>query len=302
MRKTPSANPTGTSVIRRPRQGCQRSCANGDGPFVDGSNVQSALRRWRDIVGSALFRAIVLAATAITTASGISSDDSWRDTLGALAINGIEAFSSAAMATLFILLVEPRLRVIAHAGARYALAGVVASPAVLVVVLLIEVLLRQAEPTATYIGRVAMTVLVSVAAIATVAGLAARGERQQPSEEASAEPARASAFLRRLPTRLGTELTRVSVYDHYVEAHTRRGHELILIRFADALAELEDSDGLQIHRSHWVANGAVRRLLRSESRSLLVELDDGTRLPVSRSREAAVRAAGFPLEKADETA
>lgn len=302
MRKTPSDIPIGTSVFRRPGQGCQRSCANGDGAFVDGSNVQSALRRWRDIVGSALFRAIVLAATAITTATGISSDDSWRDTLGALAINGVEAFSCAAMATLFILLVEPRLSVIAHAGPRYALAGILASPGVLVVVLIVEVSLRQADPTATYIGRVATTVLVSVAAIATVAGLAARGERRQPAEAPPAEPARTCAFLRRLPPRLGTELTRVSVYDHYVEAHTRRGHELILIRFADALAELEGSDGLQIHRSHWVANGAVRRLLRSESRALLVELDDGTRLPVSRSREAAVRAGGFPLEKADENA
>ncbi|MCM5557276.1 LytTR family DNA-binding domain-containing protein [Pleomorphomonas sp. JP5] len=269
---------------------------------MDGSNVQLALRRWRAIVGSAMFRAIVLAATAITTASGISSGDSWRDTLGALAINGVEAFSSAALATLLILLVEPRLSFIAHTGPRYALAGIAASPAVLIVVLAIEVLLRQADPTATYVGRVAITVLVSVAAIATVAGLAARGDRRQPTETPAAEPAKTCAFLRRLPPRLGTDLTRVSVYDHYVEAHTRRGHELILIRFSDALAELEGGDGLQIHRSHWVANGAVRCLMRSESRSLLVELDDGTRLPVSRSREAAVRAAGFPLEKADESA
>jgi DNA-binding LytR/AlgR family response regulator len=96
-------------------------------------------------------------------------------------------------------------------------------------------------------------------------------------------------FIHRLPPELGRELTRLSACDHYVEAHTRRGHALILLRFSDALGELWGADGFQIHRSHWVARDAVRRLV-AEGRTPMIELDDGTRLPVSRSRIADVRA------------
>ncbi len=281
---------------------------NGATAFVNGTDVQFALRRWRSILSSGLFRAIVIAAVAISTASSVSLDDGWRGAVVALFTNGVESWLTAAVATLAILLIEPKLSGIAPVVPRYGLAGALASPAVLAVVLMVEVALRQANPTPAFLGKVATSVLITVAAIAAVAGLmkANRDAKVAPdaapssavvaAPQVEAEPP-VVAFLRRLPTRLGRDLVRVSVYDHYVEAHTRRGHELILIRFADALAELDGYDGLQIHRSHWVARAAVRRVLRGEGRSLSVELDDGTRLPVSRSRESAVREAGFALEK-----
>jgi len=282
---------------------------NGASAFVNDTAAQLALRRWRSILGTGLFRAIVVAAAAITTASSVSFDDGWRQALIALTINGVESWLTAATATLGILLIEPPLRFVVLVVVRYAVTGIVVSPAVFGVVVLVEVLLRRAEPTPAFIGRVATTVLISVAAISAVAGLLRRREIGPSTGDMTATvattsspaldigPPKLAAFLRRLPTRLGHELIRVSVYDHYVEAHTPRGHELILIRFADALAELDGYDGLQVHRSHWVARAAVRRLLRGDGRSLVVELTDGTRLPVSRSREAATRAAGFPLEK-----
>lgn len=281
---------------------------NGATAFVNGTDVQLALRRWRSILSSGLFRAIVIAAVAISTASSVSLDDGWRGAVAALVTNGVESWLTAAVATLAILLIEPKLSRIASVVPRYGLAGALASPAVLAVVLMVEVALRQANPTPAFLGKVATSVLITVAAIAAVAGLmkanrdakvasdAAPSPAVVPAPQVEAEPP-VVAFLRRLPTRLGRDLVRVSVYDHYVEAHTRRGHELILIRFADALAELDGYDGLQIHRSHWVARAAVRRVVRGEGRSLSVELDDGTRLPVSRSRESAVREAGFALEK-----
>lgn len=283
---------------------------NGATAFVNGTDVQLALRRWRSILGSGLFRAIVIAAVAISTASSVSLDDGWRGAVVALFTNGVESWLTAAVATLAILLIEPKLSRIAAVVPRYGLAGALASPAVLAVVLMVEVTLRQANPTPAFLTKVAMSVLITVAAIAAVAGLMKANRESKVSLEAapSSSPEVALgppveavppvvAFLRRLPTRLGRDLVRVSVYDHYVEAHTRRGHELILIRFADALAELDGYDGLQIHRSHWVARAAVRRVSRGEGRSLSVELDDGTRLPVSRSRESAVRDSGLAIEK-----
>ncbi len=268
--------------------------------FVNDTNTQFALRRWRSILGSGLFRTIVLAATAIATADEMSLSDGWREAVIALFINGIESYVSAAVATLCILLVEPRLRFLASVVLRYSAAGIVASPAVLLFVLASQIVLRGGTLTASFVARAGVSVPITVAAIAAVAGLLGQSSRvRAQSENAAPSPTRDTSeetpskevpFLRRLPGKLGHDLIRVSVYDHYVEAHTRRGHELILIRFSDALAELEGYDGQQIHRSHWVARAAVRRIVRGESRSLFVELQDGTRLPVSRSHEAKVRA------------
>ncbi|RYE08124.1 MAG: LytTR family transcriptional regulator [Hyphomicrobiales bacterium] len=51
-------------------------------------------------------------------------------------------------------------------------------------------------------------------------------------------------------------------------------------------------EGLQIHRSHWVARDAVVKAVRAEGK-LLVELSNGMRLPVSRGFAAKAKAAGL---------
>lgn len=73
----------------------------------------------------------------------------------------------------------------------------------------------------------------------------------------------------------------ITVRDHYVDVYTNRGKETLLMRFSDALAELDGMAGLQIHRSHWVASGAVVDLKKQNGRSVVV-LQDGTEVPVSR--------------------
>ena len=69
---------------------------------------------------------------------------------------------------------------------------------------------------------------------------------------------------------------------------TSRGRELILIRFSDALSELGDTVGTQIHRSHWVARAAFETLVTKDGK-LLARLKDGTELPVSRSFAGEVK-------------
>jgi len=97
-------------------------------------------------------------------------------------------------------------------------------------------------------------------------------------------------FLRRLPVHLGQDLYYLSVQDHYVEAVTAKGSHLVLMRFGDAVEELDGLDGLQIHRSHWIAKSAVTGVKR-ENGKLLVEMRNGIKLPISRSRLAEVKAA-----------
>lgn len=80
--------------------------------------------------------------------------------------------------------------------------------------------------------------------------------------------------------------------DHYVDVHTDKGNTLVLMRLADAIAEMEGVSGMQIHRSHWVALDAVAGSLRKDGR-LFLRMTDEKLLPVSRSSLDAVRVAGL---------
>ena len=80
--------------------------------------------------------------------------------------------------------------------------------------------------------------------------------------------------------------------DHYVRVRTTSGDELLHMRFGDAVARLGPERGCRVHRSWWVASGAVRAQKREGDR-IIVELLDGTEVPVSRSYAVAAREAGL---------
>ncbi len=91
----------------------------------------------------------------------------------------------------------------------------------------------------------------------------------------------------------GGRVMRLTVDDHYVIALCDDGSEhRVLMRFADAVAEMEGQDGFYTHRSHWVSAHAARRGLRIDGRDML-ELSDGTLVPVSRTYRPALDALGY---------
>ncbi len=96
-------------------------------------------------------------------------------------------------------------------------------------------------------------------------------------------------LLERLPPQKRGELLRLSVQDHYTQIVTTRGRQLVLLRFADALKEIGETQGLQVHRSHWIADTDVIAL-RKQAGRLLLMTRDGSEIPVSRSYNAAVQA------------
>jgi hypothetical protein len=101
-----------------------------------------------------------------------------------------------------------------------------------------------------------------------------------------------AVFLDRLPPRLGRDLLCLQMEDHYVRAHTARGSDLILTPLKDAIAELGATEGLQVHRSWWVARAAVAAPVTS-GRNLALRLSNGLDVPVSRASVAKLRAAGW---------
>ena len=101
-----------------------------------------------------------------------------------------------------------------------------------------------------------------------------------------------SRFDERLPLAFGPLLA-LSSEDHYVRAHAEQSTTLILIRLRDAIAELDPAvEGMQVHRSWWVARAAVASHQRSE-RALRLVLINGQEVPVSRERIAELKAAGW---------
>jgi DNA-binding LytR/AlgR family response regulator len=125
--------------------------------------------------------------------------------------------------------------------------------------------------------------------IAFVASLVTR--RIQPAAAAVEEPA-ASPFLDRLPPHLRGDLIALEAQDHYLKVHTGSGSTLVLSRLSDAIAQLCAIDGLQVHRSWWVADAAVIGVQR-DGGTLTLELRNGIKAPVSRTYLQAVRARGW---------
>jgi hypothetical protein len=125
--------------------------------------------------------------------------------------------------------------------------------------------------------------------------LAADHAERRKAQVTHAAPAGAAPpkFLQRLPPKLrGGELYAVEAEDHYLRLHTSKGADLILMRLADAIAELDGLEGAQTHRSWWVAKAAVADARRADGRGVLT-LKNGVEAPVSRSYAGSLRDAGW---------
>lgn len=172
-----------------------------------------------------------------------------------------------------------------HGGARVALAVGIAVFPIALVVWNVENLIRPDR-----IGSPFWQFLINVGfvcgLIASAVYLRVRARLGRMTVADMAQPA---PFFDRLPFDLGRNLISLSMQDHYVEATTDKGTTLILLRFSDAIDELGDTKGAQIHRSHWIAQSAFRGLERDNGK-LVARLSDDRRLPVSRTYAQTVRA------------
>lgn len=92
-----------------------------------------------------------------------------------------------------------------------------------------------------------------------------------------------AGFLQRLPRKFhSAALYGFSAEDHYLRVYTDRGEELVLLRFADALRELSNANGLQVHRSWWVMKDSVTDV-RTEAGKKVLILKSDVSAPVSRT-------------------
>jgi hypothetical protein len=125
-------------------------------------------------------------------------------------------------------------------------------------------------------------------------GAVASAADRTPAPAAQTAPPLPRFFLRlaRLTDLRTEELVAIEAEDHYIQVHSTRGKELVYYRFKDALEDLRDLDGLQIHRSAWVSRNGISAL-EEEGRALQVVLVTGARMRASLSNRGALLQAGF---------
>ena len=123
-------------------------------------------------------------------------------------------------------------------------------------------------------------------------------EAGPPSADGAADTAASrappeAALLARLSEGRRADILHLRMQDHYVEVHTEAGMEMLLLRFRDAMHEVEGVDGQQVHRSHWVARAAVARVERRRGSAVVLHLVNGSEVPVSRSFAPTLREKGW---------
>jgi len=112
----------------------------------------------------------------------------------------------------------------------------------------------------------------------------ARGE----SGSTMGSPPVLPAVLQLAPVPLRVDqLLAMCAEEHYVRLVTTEGEFLVYHRFSDALKEVKGLPGLRVHRSHWIADHAIKRVSRA-AKKMFVEIDADHRVPVSRPYQAMV--------------
>lgn len=131
---------------------------------------------------------------------------------------------------------------------------------------------------------------LSVEAPAAIPAAAEAAEPAKP--DAGPAPRLGPLLSERLPPHLGDDVIALQMEDHYVRVHTTLGDTLILLRMADAVADLAQVDGLRVHRSWWAARHAVVAVDR-QGRSATLTLTNGLTVPVARDRLPQLRERGW---------
>jgi len=127
-----------------------------------------------------------------------------------------------------------------------------------------------------------------VAIVITAFGMLAAKANVAPEVSLKTPP-----LLDRLPPKFReAELYAISSEDHYVRIHSSVGEHMILMRLSDAQDLAAPLTGLKPHRSWWVAEAGIDKIIRSQGK-LHIHLKSGVNVPVSREGAKRVRAANW---------
>ena len=134
-------------------------------------------------------------------------------------------------------------------------------------------------------------ILASVCAFAVILGIFISSTK--PFLELRPKDRPLPRLYARLPEIGTARISHITVCDHYVEINMSEGAtHRVLMRFADAVNEMDETLGFCTHRSHWVAADYVK-VGRRVGNKELVEMISGTIVPVSKTYRDNLVQAGF---------
>lgn len=100
---------------------------------------------------------------------------------------------------------------------------------------------------------------------------------------------RQPGFIARLPAALlPDEVLAIKAEQHYIRVYSPDKEYMVLYRFRDALRELDESLGQQVHRSFWVNSGAIESV-HAKAKDFTVRTRSGVDIPVSTPYQGMVR-------------
>lgn len=275
--------------------------------------MQSALRELQDFASSRNFWIVLAAIVVLFTAIGPFGTDRFMGVLPRFGFWLVNMFIGTWIAIIFVVFAEVYLdRLIARSFVRMFVGSLLSCPLIGLSTMFVVYSWRGPEPSwSRYLENTAQSLPIAIvftlifwasmrheqrggataeAAVMESSNTPLPGPGnaapEQPEQKPMPEP---PALVSRLKPENRGPILRLSAEDHYTLTVTSRGRELILIRFSDALSELGDTTGTQIHRSHWIARSGFEALVTKDGK-LLARLKDGTELPVSRSFAGEVKA------------
>jgi len=119
-------------------------------------------------------------------------------------------------------------------------------------------------------------------------------ERPEPDQPQPVAPAPEQQPIENHTVQIGDmtvdtrSLLTIQAQEHYVQLNCINRNGMTRLSISKAIAQLDGVDGIQVHRSWWVARQAAKQLKREDGKQVL-ELNTGELIPVSRGRSAAVR-------------
>jgi len=99
----------------------------------------------------------------------------------------------------------------------------------------------------------------------------------------------APGFIQRLPIILPPEdILAIKAEQHYVKVITPEKNYMVLYRFSDAVNELSNRPGQQVHRSYWVNTGTIKTV-HAKAKDFYLLLENGEKIPVSGPYQGFIR-------------
>ena len=100
---------------------------------------------------------------------------------------------------------------------------------------------------------------------------------------------RPPGFVERLPAYLApNEVLAIKAEQHYIRVYSPSKEYMVLYRFSDAVRELDESIGKQVHRSYWVNTREIESV-QTRAKDFQIRISTGVDIPVSTPYQGMVR-------------